>query len=281
MLPLVALFAGYLLTWFLFGLPALLLVPLLFAGACIFAFYVRGSVGLSSFVLIFLLILILIPLLISLWIALNFDAYIGPNAGSDTSAITGAYVYGTLILSLTLFVVLVSLIWFRHWSLQTPLAPWLFLAGVATLAYWPPIPLDGRAIQRDSFLSPVGEIYGQNSWTNQLSTVPDQQELPPDFEPDGFVAMTRCSATHTGRFRFLSFRASDPLLLVVLENRQDFYLTSYAAVFEPGTHRKLTRWHALPMPRGRMRSYHPYLLARGYYELPQLPREFEAELRRK
>lgn len=93
--------------------------------------------------------------------------------------------------------------------------------------------------------------------------------------------MTRCSVTRTGLFRFLSFRASDPLLFVVLENKKDLSLTSYAAVFEPGTHRKLTRWHVLSMPYGRMRTYHPYLLDREYYELPQLPTEFEMELKRK
>ncbi|QFP78548.1 hypothetical protein [Deinococcus sp. AJ005] len=281
-LPVAALVGGSLLAWFLFGLPALLLVPLLLAGACFFAFYGNGPSGIGGFVLTFLLILILIPLVLSLGIALNFDAYVGPNPGSDTYSITGLYVYGTLIISLILFAVLVGVMRTRHWHLQTPIAPWLFLTGVAALAYWPPLPLDCRTIQQDSFLAPEGEIRRQDSWTRQLNTVPDNQEIPPGFEPEmAFVGLARCSVDRAGRPRPLGFRASDPVLLVVLPDKRDQGMTSYAALFEPGTHRKLTRWHALPMPYGRMRSFHPSLLNSAYYEMPQLPEEFEADLQRR
>ncbi|WP_189093689.1 hypothetical protein [Deinococcus ruber] len=279
-LPAIAFISGYLITWFLFGINVFLIVPLLLIGAGIFAFAEQGTAGVVGFTLSFLLSVNLIPLGWSIYHAMNFDAFTGPNPGNSLAGKAFLYVYGILIISLIVLSILSVFIWITHWSLETPLDPWLYLMGVAVLAFWPVVPLDGRAVRLDYPPARVKTIYRKATRIDDSNSIKDYQELPVGFEPTGsFIAIARCSVDRAGRPRPLSFRASDPLLLVVLfDHPIDGF---YAALFDPKTHRKLTRWHSLPRPYIHMRSYHPYLLTHPYYERPHLPAELEDDLRRK
>lgn len=104
---------------------------------------------------------------------------------------------------------------------------------------------DCRGTQADSFLNYGSGFSGisasQSYWGRKPHLIPDRTQLPADFGVDSVRAsVTRCFRDERGRPRPLSFRASAPLLVVHLMDRVRPGMQSYAAVFTPGDHRKLT-----------------------------------------
>lgn len=276
-LPALALPAGYLLGWFLYGLAPLPVLGIVVPLALFLAFLSgtrRGAVGFLRLLTLLLLAGVVLGLL-----------------------------GGGLILALMLFspnnplpiglkqfwfmlagglVIIAACLWLGRWltrSLEgegaihvSPAAPFLLMAGVLLFAFYPFVRVDCRGLQRaDSFLSNgsgfAGNL-GQNYWSRKPELIVDRAQLPQNFVPDVVqVAATRCEHTATNRHRPLSFGQSSPLVLVYLiklDKAKFRPQDTFAALFTPVAHAKQTPWTraSQPYPYGgpepRPNQHYPY-----------------------
>lgn len=235
---------GYLVMWFLWGLPWPWLAGAAFVGTWAWA-SLQGVLGVGGFI----------------------RAACGWTLAGLTLWWVGAFVtFGSLTLGNTAshfpigfpHVVLLAippaavlwLLW-RLWrrggySVRGgPLTPWAWLLGLLTLMTLPPVRIDCRGLTlTDSYMQyDFSGWEGVSGWSKADVTLPDRHEWPADFEPDFLSAVAvRCT-------RPLSFHASQPLIVLqasesVMNGRE------YAAVFTPFTHEKLTPWTQLKQPFG-------------------------------
>ncbi|RTR30826.1 spermidine synthase family protein [Deinococcus radiophilus] len=279
-LPLLALASGYLVTWFLWGVwwPWLLVCAVI--GALAWAEATGsgrafgrsvGGVALAG---------------ATLWGAFALVAY-GRMALSPHNPLPFGPL-GVLVSAALPASVLAALWWlWRTRPARTPaappLAPWLWLLGAVALALFPPVRIDCRGMkQTESFLkydSGFTGFAGENDWSRHPEQMPGRSELPADWVVgDVDAAITHCS-------RPLSFRASEPLLVAFVQEPGYNNPRSYAAVFTPGDHERLTPWTPttgyLAQPSGT--AYTPYLwpvpgLDTVYPVLPALPPELARAL---
>lgn len=277
LMTLLALSLGYGLGWFLYGAPAEIMVLVLLVGAAAFASAVQRDRGVGAF----------LTLLLGVGLALVLGVFAIPVfAGNGETLILAPLVAGLVLLTLVLLVA------FRHrvgsalrLAPSTPLAPWLWLAGILMFAFFPAVRVDCRELQADPWMDYVGGFTygtsGKRLWARQPDLIPDRAELPADFVVDDVrSSITRCFQDDRGRPRPLTFRASAPLLVVHLTERVQPGMAAYAAVFTPGEHRKLTPWVPTEPPYSGVTKHSPYLYP-GWVVfpfLPTLPPELERAL---
>ncbi|MPY65313.1 hypothetical protein F8S09_01200 [Deinococcus sp. SDU3-2] len=280
-LTLLALPLGYLLGWLLYGVPEEIVLLVVLIGAAAFAYAVRQDRGVIAF---FTLLLTL-----GLGVGLVLGVIAVPIlAGNSETLVAAPLIAGLLLLAL------VGLGVFRRrvgvalrLALTTPLAPWLWMAGILLFAFFPAVRVDCRGLQADPWMDYGGGFtygtVGKRLWAAQPGLIPDRAELPDDFVVDDVrSSVTRCFQDAQGRPRPLSFRASAPLLVVHLTGPVQPGMDAYAAVFTPGDHRKLTPWARTETPYSEMTKHYPYLYP-GWVVfpfLPELPPELERALKR-
>ncbi|GAA5511672.1 hypothetical protein Dcar01_00384 [Deinococcus carri] len=288
---LLALPLGYLLGWFLYGIaaPALLLTVL---GAALLLSVVAGrGRGVAGFLRLLLLLLLSGVMAGVAGGVLTLFAFVTSPDNPLPVGLPQALVAAVLGLAVVL-----ACVWLLRRLARSapegaratsPAAPWLLVAGVLLFAFFPAVRVDCRGMQADSFLSYSSGFSGisaaQSYWARKPHLIPNRAQLPADFGVDSVRAsVTRCFQDARGRPRPLSFRASAPLLVVHLMERVRPGMQSYAAVFTPGDHRKLTPWMRAEPPYGQLRPHKPYFFPGWvvYPELPTLPPALARELER-
>lgn len=292
--PLIAALVGYFLTWFLFGVSAFVLFPLVLGLALWLAYATEGKAGLGGFVLSFVLLLAVPAFILSLRPAVQFGNFTA-GLGSEGVGITGLYVFGMLLVSSAVLFGAYFLAQRRGWRVWFPLTPWFFLLGVAAFAYAPAVEVDCR-YANTNHAGGQQMLERRFPWikAEDVSGLPGGQELAGEkLGRSYFFVSANCSRDKAGRPRMLSFRASTPLLLAYRESKSQEN-GGYAALFDPKTGQKLTRWHTLSGENNvyfLMRNYHPYdligelshLFSRmqlySYNQVTRLPTEFYADLR--
>lgn len=278
-LTFLALPTGYLLCWFLYGVPAEIMVLVLLVGAAAFAYGVRRDRGVGAFLTLLLTV--------GLGVALIVGVFALPIlAGNGETLVLAPPVAGLLLLTLGVLVVFRRRMGAaRRVALTTPLAPWLWGMGLLLFAFFPAVRVDCRGLQTGPWMTYDGGFtsgtLGKRLWAAQPDLIPDRAELPAAFVVDDVrSSVTRCFQDDRGRPRPLSFRASAPLLAVHLIERVRPGMDAYAAVFTPGEHRKLTPWVPTEPPYSGVTKHGPYGFP-GWVVfpfLPTLPPELERAL---
>lgn len=235
--PLIMLPAGYVAAWFVFGLPILPLAVLLAGVMLALAYIERRTQGVREVARLVLCLAGALGLAGSLYAtALMFE----PHSGFEWAHIVlPLAALGAGLSLLLLRLVRRSL---RRWDhiLRTPIAPWTLLVGALTFAFFPAVRVDCRGLQSDDFLSFQSGFQSHDRvprWVQHPEQLPDRHELPADF----VVAGVRAGVVGCQR-RIFSFDRVRPLLVVHLTEKVQPGMTTYAAAFGLGDHRKLTPW---------------------------------------
>lgn len=241
---------GYLASWFVWGVPLPALLALWLGGAALWTFAPRRGQGGWTFSRSFFTVALLG---LVLWLVeagvVGLRMVLSPNNPLPYSfwGLLPALLLGGAIIAAALALVTQMVGRATREKGQPVLVPWLWLAGCAAFALLPAVRVDCRGLDRDSFLSSssgFSGVAGRNYWGNHPERITGRAQLPADLgglEVQGGAAF--CMRDAAGRSRVLSFRASQPQILVRLSEydgaRRNFY-----ALFSVGAHQQLTPWKA-------------------------------------
>lgn len=241
---------GYLVSWFVWGaaLPALLALWL--GGAALWTFAPRRGQGGWTFSRSFFTASLLG---LVLWLGaagtLTVRMVLSPDNPLPYSfwGLLPTLLLGGAVAAAALAMVSQMVGRARREKGQPVLVPWLWLAGCVAFALLPAVRVDCRGLDRDSFLSSSSGFSGAaglNYWGRHPERITGRGQLPADLGGlEVHAGAAFCTRDAAGRSRVLSFRASQPQILVRLSEyggeRRNFY-----ALFSVGGHQQLTPWKA-------------------------------------
>lgn len=241
---------GYLVSWFVWGVPLPALLALWLVGAALWTFVPRRGQGGWTFSRSFFtaVLLGLVLWLIGAGVT-GLRLALSPENPLPFSSWTlfALLLLGGAVVAAALALVTQMVGRASRENGQTVLTPWLWLAGCAAFAVLPAVRVDCRELGSDSFLSSSSGFSGaagRNYWGNHPDRITGRAQLPArlgGLEVSG--GATSCTRDAAGRSRVFSFRASSPQILVRLSEYDGARRTFYA-LFSPGQHQQLTPWKA-------------------------------------